>query len=500
MKQLTEKQLILITALLSLALSLWLSYSNDVISRDSTLYMRIAQKYLESGFIEAFKLWSWPFYSVFFAIIHKISGLNLEHSAYLLNAILEAIVCVSFVKIYAKIAFKDARLWVAALFILTFISFNNYRGDIIRGYGFWAFTLLAVNYYLSFYQSKKKLDAIKWQLSIFLATLFRPEAIVFAVAAPVFHLFLFNLPLKKRILNFLSLSSFIFSVIVLIALILIISSDFRVFINEHTPDQSVYFSLSFLLGNFEQGVDNFVEHVLVWDYSAKYASLILAGGLTTMLIYKIIMNLGIVYTAVWIIGSYKKWLTLRIESWMIIYFIVIAFTILMVLNITRFYVSSRYIILLVIFAGLIASQYLDYLLASLYHHKQKLLLGLIAIFFSVQILDALISIGASKAPIKMIAQWAIAEIEPSKKIACNEPRLIYYSEFRCIDEPELRSRFNADSTKILIKKDYDFLMIWFKHNNQNMIDTLNHDTNLTLIKHYANKKNDIAALYAIKKP
>ena len=79
-----------------------------------------------------------------------------------LSLVIGAIVCVVFVKIYSRIAFAEARLWVAVLFIITFNCFNNYRGDIIRGYGFWAFTLLAINYYLSFYQAEKKINAIKW--------------------------------------------------------------------------------------------------------------------------------------------------------------------------------------------------------------------------------------------------------------------------------------------------------------------------------------------------
>ena len=125
-----------VIALLSLMISFWLSYSNDIISRDSTLYINIAQKYLDEGFIEAFKLWSWPFYAIFFAMLHQMTGLGLEYSAYLFSAILEAIICVVFVKIYCKIAFTEKHLWVAALFIITFTGFNAYRGDIIRGYGF----------------------------------------------------------------------------------------------------------------------------------------------------------------------------------------------------------------------------------------------------------------------------------------------------------------------------------------------------------------------------
>ena len=374
MKKLTEKQLLIVTALLSLMISFWLSYSNDIISRDSTLYINIAQKYLDEGFIEAFKLWSWPFYAIFFAMLHQMTGLGLEYSAYLFSAILEAIICVVFVKIYCKIAFTEKHLWVAALFIITFTGFNAYRGDIIRGYGFWAFTLLAIYYYLSYYQAEKKIDAIKWQLSIFIATLFRPEAIVFAVAGPFFYVFLFAVPFKKRVLSFINLNSVNFVILAVILLAFTISSELRLFFSEHTPDQSVYFSLSFLLRNFNQGVENFIEHVLVFDYSAKYVKLILASGLTTMLIYKIILNLGIAYTALWSIGIYKKWLKLRTESWIILYFALIAFTVLMVLNITRFYVSSRYIVFLVILLGLVVSQYLDVLLVSLYRHKQKWLL------------------------------------------------------------------------------------------------------------------------------
>ncbi len=479
-------------------ISFWLSYSNDIISRDSTLYINIAQKYLDEGFIEAFKLWSWPFYAIFFAMLHQMTGLGLEYSAYLFSAILEAIICVVFVKIYCKIAFTEKHLWVAALFIITFTGFNAYRGDIIRGYGFWAFTLLAIYYYLSYYQAEKKIDAIKWQLSIFIATLFRPEAIVFAVAGPFFYVFLFAVPFKKRVLSFINLNSVNFVILAVILLAFTISSELRLFFSEHTPDQSVYFSLSFLLRNFNQGVENFIEHVLVFDYSAKYVKLILASGLTTMLIYKIILNLGIAYTALWSIGIYKKWLKLRTESWIILYFALIAFTVLMVLNITRFYVSSRYIVFLVILLGLVVSQYLDVLLVSLYRHKQKWLLWVVALFISFQLLDSIISTGASKAPIKRVALWAKNEVDANEKMACNEPRLAYYTGYLCFNVKALKSSYDSSSSEQLMGDGYIYLLLWVKHKNQTMIDAIENDRNLVLIKQIKNKKEDFAALYALK--
>ncbi len=498
MKQISEKQLLVITAFCSILLSLWLSASSDIISRDSTLYLKVAQAFLDAGFVEAFKTWSWPFYPVFFALIHQLTGLSLEHSAYALNAILNAVVCVAFVKIYSKIAFNGHRLWVAALFIITFVGFNDYRGDIIRGYGFWAFTLLAVYFYLSFYQTRQKAEAFKWQMSIFIATLFRPEAIVFAFAAPLYFLFIPSVPFKQRLSSYAWLSSFILLIVLSVLVVFLVSAEFRELILNHRPIQADYLSPTFLLGSFNQGVDNFIKYVLVWDYSAKYAALMLASGLLTMLVYKVLLNLGLVYAGIWGAGIYHKWLRLKKESWIVLYFALIAFAILMVLNFSRFYVSSRYIVLLVILLGLIVAQYLDVLLFRLSQNRKKWLLAAVSVYIAVQFLDSIISIGASKAPIKDIAQWTVQNIGTNEKIACNESRLGYYSNYHCTDITSISDFYTPEKITQLKQQGFRYLLLWVKHNNKDMHKALADKKQFKLLKKFANKKDDLGALYLIK--
>lgn len=498
MKPITEKKLLIVTALCSLLLSLWLTASNDIISRDSTLYLKVAQTFLDGGFVAAFKAWSWPFYPVIFAIVHQITGLNLEYSAYLLNAMLNLIVCVSFVKIYSRIAFNGHRLWIAALFIITFSSFNDYRGDIIRGYGFWAFTLLALNYYLAFIQTEKKMEAVKWQLSIFSAALFRPEAVIFAVAAPLFVLFYPVSVFKQRLLKYFLLSSFILLVLTSAILALLFSSDLQQFLLNHRPVQADYISPSFILGSFYQGVENLKHHVLMFDFSARYAGLILASGLMTMLLYKVMLNLGVVYTGIWFTGVYKKWLKLKPESWIVLGFALIALAVLMSLNFSRFYVSSRYIVLLVILLGLIVSQYLDILLVNLKQQRKKWLFAALVLYIAVQFLDSVISIGASKGPIKEIAQWAVQELPEDAKLACNEPRLVYYSKNRCLNISNFSDFYLQKNSNDLNKLKVQYLLLWIKHKDKKLQYALNENKQIELLKKFSNRKDDFGALYAIR--
>ncbi len=497
MKQLTEKQLFIATAIASVLLSVWLSASNDIISRDSTLYLNVAQTFLDSGFIAAFKHWSWPFYPVFFALVHQITGLSLEYSAYLLNAVLNVIVCVSFVKIYSRIAFNRHRLWVAVLFIISFTGFNDYRGDIIRGYGFWAFTLLALNYYLVFFQTANKVDAVKWQLAIFMAALFRPEAIIFAMAAPLFFLLYPGKLFKNRVIQFAYSSSFILTVVTLVTLVFVFSSEFQQFLIKHMPVQADYISPSFLLGSFYQGVENFKEHVLLYDFSAKYAALILASGLMTMLIYKVMLNMGLVYAGIWATGAYKKWLKLKPESWIVLYFALIALAVLMSLNFSRFYVSSRYIVLLVIILGLIVTQYVDVLLLRLSQARKKWLFGLLVLYITFQFLDSVITHGTSKAPIKDIAQWAVQELPEKAIFACNEARFNYYSQNRCIDITNIPDFYTQRNLTYLNQKGVQYLLLWVNHNDLDMQKALNQDKQFTVLKKLSNRKGDSGILYSI---
>ncbi|MCU7836088.1 MAG: hypothetical protein KZQ83_12670 [gamma proteobacterium symbiont of Taylorina sp.] len=497
--EMVERHIYVTTAFLSVLISLWLFISRDIISRDAILYIDIAKAFLDGGISAAFKVWGWPFYSFVIAFIHQLTGFSLENSAYFLTIVFETIISVIFVKLYSKIAFDGARLWVAMLFILTFVTLNDYKGDIWREYGFWAFSLMAIYQFILYFQNHKKVNALLWQCCIFTATLFRIEAVVFAVLAPFYFLFIQNNSIAERIKKILALNSVFYSVGLMSIIVILFSRQLQYIIFNNLPSQIVYFSANEIFGNFNLAADNFVKYVLPFKYSEAYSHLIIGSGLLTMLIFKLINNFNLVYFGIWLTGSYKGWVNIKKESHVIYYFSSIALLILLIFITSRLFVSTRYTVLLLLLIGLVFVQYLDYAMSRLSQQKKKIWLLTLSLFIAIQFLDSIIKIGTKKFPMQQSGEWLTQYIKPDDRIACNEKRLSYYTKQKCkLEKKRFYESYDQFDIEYLKDNNFSYLLLWVKHKNTIMLSALEHDDNLILLKSFKNKKNDVALVFKIK--
>lgn len=494
-----EKHIYITTAILSLLTSLWLFSSRDIISRDAVIYVSAAQELLDHGLAAALHIYYWPFYYIVIAAFHTITGFSIEISAYLLTILLETVISVAFVKVYEKIAFDGARLWVAMLFILTFVTLNDYKGDIWREYGFWAFSLLAIYQFISYFQTHKKANAYLWQLFILVATLFRTEGIAFAALAPFYFLFIRRQSFSERIKNVLILNSFFYSAGLIAIAAALASSQLQALIINNLPFQIIYLSPKDILGNFNLAADNFSKYVLPFDYSEGYSHFIIGSGLLSMLMFKLISNFNLVYFGIWLTGSYQRWIHKKAESNIIYYFASIALLVLLVFITTRLFVSTRYTVFLLLLIGLVFIQYLDYILYYLKQHKKKFLLIALGIFIAAQYLDSIITTGAKKFPIQQGGVWLAEQVKADDKIACNEKRFDYYTGQQCLLENE-RFYDNYEQTDINYLRDNNiaYLILWLKHKNTTMLKQLKHDDDLILLKTYKNKDGDMSLIFRVK--
>ena len=282
-------------------------------------------------------------------------------------------------------------------------------------------------------------------------------------------------------------------------IVILLSSQLQDIILNNLPIQVVYFSPTEIFRNFNLATDNFVKYVLPFDYSTGYSYLIIGSGLISMLIFKLIKNFSLVYMGIWLVGSYKHWVNKKQESTIIYYFASIALLILLVFITTRLFISTRYTVFLLLLIGLIFSQYLDYFLTYLSRKKYKLWLAALSFFIAIQFLDSIISTGAKKFPIQKSSEWLIKNIKPGDKIACNEKRFTYYSKQNCRLK---KKRFykNYDQSDIIYLKENNFayLLLWLNHKNTIILDKLELDTNLILLKRFKNKRDDVALVFKIK--
>ncbi|OYY81120.1 MAG: hypothetical protein B7Y34_04810 [Methylophilales bacterium 16-45-9] len=150
------------------------------------MYLEAAKLFAEGQWKSGFNIFQWPFYSLWIAGTHKVSGLNIHHSAQFLNVFFFAISTISFITIISLAGGNKITMAAGALILF---SSSYVVGDVLemlmRDEGFWAFYLTSIVFFIQFYKHQRYQDALLWQLSAIFAMLFRIEAIMYLALLPL---------------------------------------------------------------------------------------------------------------------------------------------------------------------------------------------------------------------------------------------------------------------------------------------------------------------------
>lgn len=175
------------------------------INPDSTLYLTAAKFFSNGEWDAGFDVFNWPFYSLWITAVNKITGLGVHVSAQILNVAFFAIATYSFIKIITLAGGKQrqivagALIWLSAQYMI-----GGVLEMLMRDEGFWAFFLLSIVFFIKFYQQHKFKDALIWQTSIIIATLFRIEAILYLMFLPFILLLQTGFNTKQKWKNLLA--------------------------------------------------------------------------------------------------------------------------------------------------------------------------------------------------------------------------------------------------------------------------------------------------------
>ncbi len=168
-------------ALVSLLLSLWQIIGVQQINHDAVYYLLAAQ-----GDPDAIRhIGNWIFYPRLIAWTSWLTGLNPEHAAWMLNSLLDTLTVLGFVRLVEELGGNQRTLLWAALVVLSLPYFNENRSEIIRDHGYWAFSLVAMIYYLRLFRQFAWKPVLGWNLAMCAALLFRVEALAFLLIMPV---------------------------------------------------------------------------------------------------------------------------------------------------------------------------------------------------------------------------------------------------------------------------------------------------------------------------
>lgn len=165
----------------SLLLSLVPWLQGDGINRDGVLYLFAAQAIREQGLVESLAVYGWPFYSLLIAGLASL-GLELEQAGRLLGALCFAGLTHQFLRCLAFLAPDRLAGLLGLGLILLLPQLNGIRSELVRDTGMLWFAFAALHGLMHFRQHKRWPAWVLSLLAAGVAGLFRPEALLLALA------------------------------------------------------------------------------------------------------------------------------------------------------------------------------------------------------------------------------------------------------------------------------------------------------------------------------
>lgn len=419
-----------VTVLGSLLLSVLAVLLNDLPNNDAYTYARSAEIALDQGLLAAFAHYQWAHFPLMMAAVHSLSGLSLFASAHLLNALLFALLSVSFVNIVAQLTPSRRVIWLAVVCILSYPHLNEFRAYIVRDIGYLAFCLLAVYYLIVFAGSLRLRFGLYFMLSCLAASLFRPEALLFLLLTPIAVLVPAQSLVNLRQRAFLRLQCLSVLTLLLVgglfALVALdVSAQLQVFLQIYQPFVS---NLAPLFGAEVPAL----EQVVFGDYAAQYVGnytrYFLAAGLVAVLLACVIESLGLAVAPLLIYGALRRFLRLPqpglavVVSWLL----VAALILLLFVLVTRF-VTTRYTLLLclllLVFVPFIVDRGWRYALSL----QRRGFMRWAVFLLLLSVVDAHVSLGASKQHLDEASAWINSATRPDAALLTNEIHIAYQS-------------------------------------------------------------------------
>lgn len=406
---------VLFVFLTSLVLSLVAITGKVTVARDAALYLSVAEQINSEGLGVAFKLFNWPWLSMFIAGIHKLTGLSHLTIAYLYTAGFMAGLCALLVSIARY--FDEKSIWWAVLLALSIPAFNSFRYDIIREMGFWFFLVLSLWLYVTA-ATFGWLRSALIQVSIFAAILFRLEALFMLAVFPL-HALLFSRGYwRQRLLTVARLTSVTILGILVVA-VLVLSTDL---LSQPRIVKSIdLINPVRLFSAAQEKADHFGRAALRhWSYDD--AILILISGMAIALAVKI-FKIGGLATLMLLLPNIRVAARVNAKKYSILLLAAaFYFVILLIFYIQSGFSNSRYSALFLI----LLTPFFSSILASYFKGKNRL--AIVFVIASIMIaLANVISTSPKKTHYLEAADWVREYTSQDAKIAYMDARIQYHA-------------------------------------------------------------------------
>lgn len=486
-----------IISLLFTALALKL---NNPIELDSLLYIKAAEIFQQQGYMAAAQIYSWPFFSILLAYTQQLLSISYAQAGYLINAILQILIAINFVRLIQLLGGDKKTLIIAAIFILFYPYINKIRPYITRDFGYWAFALGGLFHLIQFYQKPRWTVALAWLAGMGIATLFRIEGALFLLFGPLIYLLPSStLSIKQRVISLLKL----YLPLLIIAALGLLWKSYH---TSHTPQAmgripellwGIQQGLIMALANIDAKV-SIVEQYLLNNVAIGDAKLFLLGGLFSIFMGVILKTLNPVYLFLSAYGlRYRLLPAAPFIRHLLLYFIILNIIMLSIFLGQHFFMVDRY----VIFLNLLLMLWLPFSINTLITQWQQTtlkswLLPFLTLFFIGFALGGIIRFGYSKAYITEAGIW-LKEYTPSNAtLYSNSRQLLFYAE-----RPDQQGQINylnpvdINTLQADTLKHYQYIAIWQTKKDGCTKTNLLPKQQLIWVKTFQNKRGDSILIY-----
>lgn len=418
----------------SLLLSAYAGFTVPVPNDDAFVYIRTAQIFQQNGIAAAFDHFAWAGYSVLIGLT-AAAGLELFTAAYLLNGLFFAILTYAFISICREFSQDRILLALAALTILLFPEINEYRFQLLRDAGFWAFVMLGMWWLIRYGAEGAWKHCLYYCGALLLAAIFRPEAVLYLLVAPLCLLFDRRHERAKRYLlcfraQGVAVAALLPCFLAGLAFNLNLFQQAAALASAYAP---------FLQSLFDPGGQEtvamaetiFGEHAAT--YSARYLPFFLLAGLMVILAAELLYAVGMPFSLILIWGCWKKWLLPNRDTALpvIAFALVNLLVVLAFLLVTR-YLTSRYAMVFSLGLALAVPFTARGMLARMAPGTRlaagiRLAPGLLVLFFVFSAVDSYYSFGRSKSYVRDAVEWLDVNRGETAQLLTNNRAVAYHS-------------------------------------------------------------------------
>jgi hypothetical protein len=350
-----------------------------------------------------------------------------------LNAALLVIIITSFIALVEELGGSRFVQFIGALIILSHPQLHHYQHYIVRGFGYWAFSLLALLNFIRFYKHLKWRHALGWGIFISIAILFRPEGLVICCFGPLVLLFRKGTGIWNKFGNTLKAYSFN---IIAISIIIVW------WLNIPNRDIAQLGRLSEFWNQLQNGLillsaninekAAIISQTVLPDYSKKWDLTMVISGLSGIYLYKLVETLWPVHTLLFGHAFWKR--LMPVEGGLkriIIYFTILNLTIPAIFLGQQFFISYRFLmpasLLLLLWTPFSLHYIMQKWLDKKTVFKNNFVFPILALAFLIMFVYAFIPPNQSKAYIVSAGTWLKYNMPQQSKLYTNNSQLSYYT-------------------------------------------------------------------------